>query len=99
MGIIRMVQRVRSSAILEPKLFTKASLSIPALISRTTATGNWIPIDEAIYPLILSSLDYNCSTDSPLDMDNSVSHSSGIPSKMCHQKKENERHKVLRKTA
>ena len=97
--IIRRVQRVRSSAILEPRLFTKASLSISALISRTTATGNWILIDEAIYPLILSSPDYNCSTDSPSEMDNNVSHSSGIPSKLCHQEKDNDRHKVLRKTA
>ena len=97
--IIRIVQRVRFSAILEPRLLTKASLSISALISRTTATGNWIPIDEAIYPLILSSLDYDCSTDSPSDMDNSFSHSSGIPSKLCHQEKDNERHKVLRKMA
>ena len=97
--IIRMVQRVRFTAILEPRLFTKASLSISALISRTTATGNWIPIDEAIYPLILSSLDYDCSTDPPSDMDNNVSHSSGIPSKQCHQEKDNGRHRVLRKTA
>ena len=81
------------------KILTMASLSISALISRTTATGNWIPIDEAIYPLILSSLDYDCSTDLPSNMDNSVSHSSGIPSKLYHQEKDKERHKVLRKTA
>ena len=94
--IIRRVQRVRSSAILEPRLFTKASLSISALISRTTATGNWIPVDETLKS---TSLEYDCSTDSPLDMDNSFFHSSGIPSKLCHQEKGNEPHKLLRKMA
>ena len=57
------------------------SLSRSALISRITATGDRIPTEEDIYLLILSSLDYGCSTDPPSDRDNNVSHSRGIPSK------------------
>ena len=89
-GILRGRILLRSSVILEPRLFTKGqTLSISALISMTTATGNCselrIPKDET---LMSTSLDYNCSTDLTSDMDDSFSHSSEIPSKLCHQEKD-----------
>ena len=119
-ALIRIVQRTRSSVILEPRLFMETveydwsllnkvrplelqkgptSLSRSALISRITATEDRIPTEEDIYLLILSSLDYGCSTDPPSDWDNNVPHSRGIPSKLHHQEKDNAYHKGLRKTA
>ena len=101
-ALIKIVQRTRSSVILEPRLFMETveydwsllnkvrplelqkgptSLSRSALISRITATEDRIPTEEDIYLLILSSLDYGCSTDPPSDRDNNISHSRGIPSK------------------
>ena len=101
-ALIKIVQRTRSSVILEPRLFMETveydwsllnkvrplelqkgptSLSRSALISRITATEDRIPTEEDIYLLILSSLDYGCSTDPPSDRDNNVPHSRGIPSK------------------
>ena len=44
-----------------------------------------VPIDETLKS---TSLDYDCSTDLTSDMDDSFSHSSEIPSKLCHQEKD-----------